>query len=155
MRGAGLFYLSALTPTVWRVTTTPPTPHPWRTLRGMPVDVAWVGLPCGVHAVTDGRTHVWMDRTLTQRERRCAIMHEIVHIERGHAEHQPPAVETSVRRETARRLLPHLGVVADALAWSLTLDEAADELWVTLPVLLDRLTDLDDAERRIIASRLT
>lgn len=92
---------------------------------------------------------------LTWEERRCTALHECLHAEWGPtldgvlAERQ----ELQVRRETARLLLPSVAAVADALAWALSLEEAAVELQVDAEVLRDRLRWLDPAERRHLEER--
>ncbi len=123
-------------------------PHPWRELRGLPhIDLSWHDLP-----VEFGRTDgcsIEMDRRLSQVQRRCTLAHELTHIRRGHQTVQPPAVERSVRLETARRLLP-LAILTGALAYTLDLDYAAWDCWVTRDVLEDRLDGLTDYERAAV-----
>lgn len=90
-------------------------------------------------------------------------MHELVHLERG------PAVrgygareELEVSKEAARRLLPDIRGVGEALAWAARgrefdaacLDEAADELWVDRGTLRVRLEHLHPAERAYLKRRL-
>lgn len=74
-----------------------------------------------LHAVT-------LDSRLLQVERRSAIAHELVHIERGPVPRDPwlaACEELAVEQETARRLIP-LDRLVDALAWAHNLHEAAD-----------------------------
>lgn len=55
-----------------------------------------------------------LDSRLTRTQRRCTLMHELIHAERGIATDDPVLMareEAIVRRETARRLVP-----PDALA---------------------------------------
>lgn len=92
---------------------------------------------------------------MTQAERRSTLAHELVHLERG------PAVrgyvewdEREVSKEAARRLLPGIREVGEALAWSLDLTEAADELWVDVGTLRVRLEHLHPAERAYLKRRL-
>lgn len=119
--------------------------HPWRALRHMEhVQVSWVDLPAPFVAITDGST-VWMHDKLLQTERRCAIAHELVHIERG-TRCVDDAEERRVRTITAQRLVT-VSALVEALRWSSSIDEAADELWVTPEVLRDRLADLSTVER--------
>lgn len=134
----------------------PHHPHPWRDLRQLAhVVLHWRDdLPPGRAGGTDGR-NVWLALGQSQVQRRCAIAHELVHLRRGHVSCQDPAVETSVRRETARRLIPDVHRIADAMAWSRgDVAEAADELWVTAAVLGDRLGGLHPAERAFLAARM-
>ena len=129
--------------------------HPWRRLREL-VDVTlhWHdGSPAGWcrHSTRD----VSLQRGMTQAERRSTICHEVVHLERG------PAVrgygareELEVSKEAARRLLPDIRVVGEALAWAVCLDEAAEELWVDRGTLRVRLEHLHPAERAYLRRRL-
>ena len=123
--------------------------HPWRELRAKEhVTVKWEYLPGDFHAVTDGET-IWIDKRLLQVERRCAIAHEQVHIELGHSEPQHHKDEARVRTITAKRLID-TGDLIDTLKWAHTVEEAADELWVTPEVLQDRLRALSPAEKAMI-----
>lgn len=86
---------------------------------------------------------------LTHEQRRCTLLHECLHAEHG------PVLrvfrerhETDVRRRTARILLPEVEQVADALAWTASYVEAAEELQVDAGVLRDRLRWLAPVERR-------
>lgn len=83
---------------------------------------------------TDG-VDIWIDDRLNDVEARCAIMHELIHIERGEGTCQPEYVEMEVRYETARRLLPDMTSVPCA---GDDLTEVARELGVTRRVLMDR-----------------
>jgi len=111
-------------------------------------------LPEGTRALTDGERRVWLRAGMSQVQRRCTIAHELTHLRREHRGCQPPAVEASVRRETARRLIPDTRRMADELAWAHSLAEAADHLWVTTEVLQDRLRSLHPAEHMLIRDRL-
>ena len=104
----------------------------------MVVEVYKVRFKDGSSARTDG-VSIWIDDRLNEIEQRCAIMHEMIHIERGEGTCQPEYIEMEVRYETARRLLPAAdfgSCVGD------TLQEAADRLRVTRRVLMDRATTL-------------
>ncbi|MFJ6848760.1 hypothetical protein ACIQO5_10250, partial [Micrococcus luteus] len=119
------------------------------------------GKPAGhqwaVLMATSGKKH-WPPMGRTQwpltAERRCALTHELVHLEHGHRGCQPPAVEHAVRAAAARQLIT-LEQLADALPWSMSLDELADELWVTPLVLTDRLAGLTRTEREHLAALAT
>jgi hypothetical protein len=106
-------------------------------------------MPDGVPGRTNGRDIIWLDKRLSQVERRCALTHELIHIEDAHDGCQPPAIEAKVRAEAARRLVK-LDHLAKAMQWSLSFDELADELWVTPEVLQDRIKHLTDAEWQIL-----
>lgn len=62
--------------------------------------------------------------------------------------------EIRVRKEAARLLLPDIKVVGEAMAWALSTEEAADELWVSPDVLRDRLRWLHPAETHYLRKRL-
>ncbi|WP_345154802.1 ImmA/IrrE family metallo-endopeptidase [Arthrobacter ginkgonis] len=105
--------------------------HPWLVVRRD-------RLPEGVPGATTDGNVIWLDERLSQRERRCVLTHELVHVSAGHASCQPTAVERRVRWEAAHLLLewPDLFRV---LRGAHSLGEAAEELWVTDMVLGDRL----------------
>lgn len=93
---------------------------------------------------------------LTWAERRCTLLHECLHAERG-----PTLVgvlgereELRVRRETARLLLPSVADIAEVLAWTDSVHEAAAELLVDDDLLRDRLRWLDKDEHAYLGERL-
>lgn len=55
-----------------------------------------------------------------------------------------------MRAETARRLIT-LDRLVDEMRWAVSLDEAADDLWVTRAVLDDRLATLAPHEAQVLA----
>lgn len=102
----------------------------------------------------DGRpVGIVLNKHLNQVERRCVLAHELEHLDRG-APHETlrPHIERRVLKATAAYLLPDLTVLADALA-AATLREAAEDLWVTWSVLIERLRGLSDAELDFVAAR--
>jgi hypothetical protein len=132
--------------------------HPWRRLRALsgwelrwhrPEDDPDAGFTLFEEKVISLRSD------LTWEERRCTVLHECLHAEWGPtlvgvlAERQ----ELRVRRETARLLLPSIREVGEALAWALSLEEAAGELSVDAGVLADRLQWLAPAERSYLRAR--
>lgn len=130
--------------------------HPWRALRALSDWTLTVSdLPAGMR----GRTH-WPSRTITlrpglnQAQRRSVLAHELLHVERG-----PVLIgwqcqeEHRVRVLTARRLIP-LDRLIDAARWSLDVHEMADELWVDVSVLRDRLGSLSPWELDVIVLAL-
>jgi hypothetical protein len=132
-----------------------PIPHPWRRLRELAhVSLVWHdGGPMG-------RTHfstntISLRRGLTWAERRCTILHECLHVERGPV---PLTLagreEERVRRQTARLMLPDLQAIGEALAWAHNEHEAADELCVDVPTLRYRLRHLHPSERGWLHRRL-
>lgn len=142
--------MSALAPTFGAVKV-----HPWRGLRLRErITLAWHdGGPMGW--ARHSTQTVSLRRDLNYAERRCTLEHELLHLERG-----PVPVgwvaqdEERVRRETARRMLPDIRVVGEALAWATCEDEAADELGVDRYVLRYRLRHLHPAERGYLHNRL-
>ena len=86
---------------------------------------------------TDG-TRIWLDTRLTAAEARCTLTHELVHMRRGHAGAQAPAVEASVREETARLLVPWSVLMGYRYA-QITLEDLAHELHTTTAVIADRM----------------
>lgn len=132
--------------------------HPWRVLgEQYPRVVARVAdLPEPGARYYPRHDVVLLDRRLGQAGRRCALTHEIVHIERGdtactgwHAQRQERAVE----RESARRLITTEELVR-GLQWSQDEHELADELWVDVPTIRARLDGLTPDERAEIASQI-
>ncbi|WP_442864713.1 hypothetical protein [Arthrobacter sp. HY1533] len=91
-----------------------------------------------------------MDNRLQQDERRCAVTHELVHLERGHDGCQEPSIEYEVCTEAARRLIPIDTHCAHA-AWATSDHELAEELWVTPQVVTDRLQSLTPEETAQLA----
>ncbi|MBT1193816.1 hypothetical protein [Rhodococcoides kroppenstedtii] len=96
--------------------------------------------------------------TSNQRERRCTLTHEIVHVERGPVPDDDFLAlrEESIVDDIATRRLIELDALIDVLAWNRYRvdDETAEELWVDLPTLVSRVRNLTDAERRHIDSEL-
>lgn len=86
-----------------------------------------------------------MDPAQLQAERRCTLTHELEHIRRGHTGGVSQREEQSVRAAAARRLIP-IQALAVAILWSHDEHEVADELWVDVETVRDRLASLDAAE---------
>jgi hypothetical protein len=105
----------------------------------------------GYAGFTDGQT-IWVDDRLNAIQLMCTLMHELVHIERGHGSRQTEDVELSVRYETAHRLVP-LDLMAAKCKDSISLKEAARSLSVTRQVLMDRSACLTDTEAEIVGCR--
>ncbi|WP_138445210.1 ImmA/IrrE family metallo-endopeptidase [Sinomonas susongensis] len=125
---------------------------PWGALRELThVTLHFIVMPDGAPARTDGRRRIWLDKRLQQAERRCALTHELVHLEHGHTSCQGPRVERRVREETARRLVP-FELLVEAYRWTQHPDELAEELWVTVDVVRDLLAALTDVERTALAA---
>ena len=133
--------------------------HPWRRLREL---AGWTlqwhhpdDDPDRGFTLHDERI-ISLRADLTWAERRCTVLHEVLHAERGDtlAGVLHEREELAVRRETARLLLPSVRPLGEALAWALSPEEAADELCVDLGVLSDRLRWLHPAERHYLSRRL-
>lgn len=100
-------------------------------------------------AVTDGSATIWLDDRLTETEQRCALTHELVHVDFGHVGHQPESIERKVRERTARLLIPFERLYR-VRHWQGRPDTLAEDLEVTPDVLRDRLRWLtEDEERRV------
>lgn len=98
---------------------------------------------------------VSLRRGLDQIQRRCTILHECLHVERGPVTNSLlEREERRVRLETARLLMPDVGVLAETLAWARSHREAAFELWVTPECLNDRLVSLHKIEKAFLAHYL-
>jgi len=98
----------------------------------------------GYAGYTDG-VNIFLDDRLSSEQMLCTVLHESIHLERGHVGHQSEAVEMSVRYETARRLLPLdriVGVCKDGKS----LGVIARDLSVTKQVLMDRAATLTDSQ---------
>lgn len=122
--------------------------HPWRALRSLQhVTLLWTPMHRRLGA-NNGRDTIHLDPRQYQVERRCTLAHELVHLEMGHEAECAPAEEARVNAETARRLITVERLI-DAWRWSMSLEEVADECWVTVDVLRDRLDNLtpDEAQR--------
>lgn len=131
--------------------------HPWRAFRDLShIRLRWAVLPSGLFGYTDFESNeVVLAEGLTQAERRCTIAHETQHILRGPVPaHLRAREERTVDRTAARLLLPDIKVVADAMAWAQSVDEAADDLWVDPSMLRVRLASLHPSERGHLHRRL-
>ncbi|MBF6133483.1 hypothetical protein IU501_10780 [Nocardia otitidiscaviarum] len=101
---------------------------------------------------------IFIDRGLGQAARRCALAHEIVHLERGPVSRDPHLArreERIVSIVAAKRLIP-LASLTEALMWSApdNAHELAEELWVDLPTLRIRLHHITPAEVRHVNDAL-
>lgn len=125
--------------------------HPWRELRerGDGVVLHSTTFPDARIAATNGTNAIWLDDGLLQVERRCAVQHEQAHIDLGHTSCADPKEEAAARRMTAQKLI-HWDALVDAFRWAHTAEECADELWVVLSVLEDRLRFLHPHEKALL-----
>lgn len=143
--------LSAVEPTVVRMSF-----NPWRRLRALThIELLWHdGGPMGETDFEAGT--ISLRRGMTYEERRCTVLHECLHVERGPvplglAERE----ELQVEKATARALLPSVRRIGDALAWAEG-DEAiaAAELGVDVGVLRTRMKYMTHpAERAYLVRR--
>ncbi len=133
------------------ITTVPPVPfHPWRQLRDHPqIDLAWRRLP-GRRGVVAADGLIILNPDQMQSERRCALAHELAHVELGHLGGCSSGEEHAARQLAARWLID-LPELLDALRWADDLPTVADELWVDQDTLMARLDGLTDDERMQIA----
>lgn len=135
------------------------TLHPWRVLRAMPhVTLTWQPLPGRLRGLSDGRSRIWLDTGLLQRERRCTLAHELIHLREAHEGCQPPSVERWVRHQVSLWLLPDLDAVLDELVFHHGDPEAAAvDLWVDRATVEARLDSrhLHPAERAEVMRRLS
>ena len=132
--------------------------HPWRDFRALTDwTLRWARLPIEIIGLTDfpART-VTLDRNLSQAERRCTIAHEVEHIRRGPVPAEPVLAareEAAVDLAVARRLID-LKRLGEVLAWSESIEEAADELWVDVDTLRVRLDHLHPSEVHFLRRRI-
>ena len=112
--------------------------------RGIGTKANRVRLADGMHARTDG-TDIWFDDRLSDIQRKCAIVHELIHIERGQGSRQLESEEFAVRYQTARRLLP-IGAMVGVCSVQGSLSAAAKDLGVIKRVLMDRAAVLSEAD---------
>lgn len=132
-------------------------PNPWRRLAedwpDVSVTYADLGHRWGITEWAPSGARIVLHRDLNQVKRRCVIAHECEHLDRGApCDSLRASIEQRVLDATARYLLPDLEVVARTIG-VYDLRRAADELWVSFPVLVDRLNGLRDGELDLVLSR--
>lgn len=127
--------------------------HPWRHARDLGLTIEFVaGLraratySAGLIQIRDG---------LSQRERRCALAHEIVHVERGDdgvscSRWHLQKLERQVHLEAACRLIA-IEELADAVITEPDYASMATRLWVDDYTFRLRLAYVTDRERAQIA----
>lgn len=125
--------------------------NPWRTLRAAEgLELWWAYLPDEVGARWDGLT-ITLDPRLSRVERRCALMHELVHAERRIGWPSASALtmqreEALVHAEAVRRLVPR-GDLQRFVARRLSVEPVtalvvAEEYDVTVEVAASALSSL-------------
>jgi hypothetical protein len=131
--------------------------NPWERLRTEWPEVEVTYEDLGTRwAVTrwmrSGRVSIALNHRLNQAERRVSIAHECAHLRSGRPHGTlRESEEQRVRVTTACWLLPDIEQLGRTLA-VYDLRQAASELWVTFPVLVDRLNALSDDESRYVHS---
>jgi len=103
--------------------------------------IVWTRPHSTIPAATVGGT-IFIDPQLTASETKCALMHELIHLELGHGGCQPASVEREVQLMAARRLVTFEDLQRVA-GWSRNPSEMAEELGVTEQVVMDRIATLD------------
>lgn len=133
-----------------------PADHPWRRLSALvDWDLRFARLPHDVWGVTDhdART-ITLDIDLNQAERRSTIAHELEHVARGPVTPLQEAREEARVEQAAARRLIGLEQLLDALRWSRSIEELADELWVDVALARTRLQHLHPSEHHWLARQL-
>lgn len=135
------------------------TYNPWADLGSRPhicCDSRTVELPAGTGWWLPDVMGIVLDRRLTRVERRCALAHELRHVDNGDVQIFPigpdgPRLakrqETRADREAARRLVSVNALAAAMRTHPNDPAAVAHELDVTVDVLRCRLDHLADAER--------
>lgn len=126
----------------------------WGALEHLPGwQVDWAQQPPRRGLTSFRRRTITLDASLTRRDQRCVLAHELTHAERGpFPRWQRAREERLVAGLAARRLIPIMAL-GEALAWSLDADTIADELDVDVPTLHARLVSLHPAERAYLIRR--
>lgn len=122
--------------------------NPWKVLRARPhLELLWWRFEGQPTAEWRGR-RIFLDPRLGQAERRCALMHELVHEERAVGFPDATAAtmereEAIVRQEAAVRLVPPDDlarfVAARCTVGPVTARCVAEEYEVTIPVALEAM----------------
>lgn len=136
---------------------------PWRDLaRREHITLAVTRLPVGLGWYFHDIDGIALDDRLDRVGRRCALAHELAHIDLGHT-HQvagrgPGTSRIARRREVEADLLAAtrlitIDALADALRWALCPEEVAHELDVTEDLARIRVEQLTDTEKSFIEAR--
>lgn len=124
--------------------------HPWRLLRerdDLTLSVRDLG-DDGPLGLTGGSTIV-LTTGLLQVERRCVLLHELIHLERGIPHSADDREEAAIEHEVARRLVPFAELV-EALRWSCEVDEVAEACWVMPHLIRVCMQGLHPAELSVV-----
>lgn len=96
------------------------------------------------------RQTILLDDRLDQAERRCTLVHELIHHLSGDRDIEMAelvAAQERLCRDRAARVLISVSALADAMRWSDHAEEIADQLWVDEATLWDRIENLTPEER--------
>lgn len=136
---------------------------PWADLAARPhLTLAVARLPFGNGWYLHDVPGIVLDDRLDRIGRRCALAHELAHVDLGHV-HQvagtgPGTSRIQRRREreadrlASQRLIP-IHQLADVLRWALCAEEVAHDLEVTEHLARIRIHDLTEAEKVDIEAR--
>lgn len=142
------------------------TYNPWADLGSRPhicCDSHTVELPVGHGWWLPDVMGIVLDRRLSRIQRRCALAHELQHVDNGDEQvytvgpdgpRQAKRQETRADRQAARRLIPIETLAAAMRAHPHDPEVVAHELDVTVDVLRCRLDHLAAVERRCLEEEL-
>lgn len=139
------------------------TYSPWKHLASMPaVLIDYVDLPSGHAWWSPAHQVILMARGLTSSQRRCALAHELAHIDLGHvgvddypdADRQDGRLHADADRLAARRLIDIHRLADIATAYPDDPHRVAEELDVDYETLAARVRWLHPAERHYLRRRL-
>ncbi len=136
---------------------------PWRDLaRREHLTLVVTRLPAGHAWYLHDVAGIAIDDRLTRVEGRCAVAHELAHVDLGHhaqAAGTGPGTSRIARRhereadQLAAERLIRLDDLADALRWALCPVEVAEELGVTPELARRRILTLTEEEKSYIEAR--
>lgn len=131
---------------------------PWRHVHAMPhLRLVHERLD-GLDSLYDpAEMQITLDSRLGQAERRCALAHELVHAEEGHEAQACPVLAARQERmaeQVAASRLILLEELANAMVWAHDERQLAEELWVDVDTVLNRLRGLTDQEWAYLNARI-
>lgn len=131
---------------------------PWSHLgRLAHIKLVWECLEEDLSLYRHDKLEIVLDPRYPPRHLRSSLAHEIVHAERGDVptgDHVMDArQELIVNKEAARRLIS-IRALADVLAWTDCVVQAAEELRVDVDTLRTRLAHLHPAERHHLSRQM-
>lgn len=129
-------------------------PHPWRRLRHTPeITLAWHDEGDAGWYDFDTQT-ISLRRDLDQAERRSTLRHELEHHARGTFTEADLEREEAACELAAARDLIDVRRLGEAMAWSDSLRDVAEELWVDEALVALRIERLHPSERAYLRRRL-